>query len=364
MFAQDTRWMRVKLLALLCGSTGIGAMVGCGDKEPSAEETVAAWEADGWIVDCFEKEGDSCPAEVENGCCMPNEDAAVELDGECCYPFDSACCGRPLSVDGRARVATARPRGDWADTAQVSAAGLAPEARAVLAAAWLEEALLEHASVASFARFTLDLMAAGAPPELLVDAQRAGLDEVAHARACFALAGDFGGEAVGPGPLSMQGVSPSGSLAQAAAAAVIEACVGETVAAVEARVRAERVADPAIRAALAQIAEDESRHAELGWRFVRWALAEGGAEVAAAVTAAFEQALSAPVSPAPDALPAEVLRAAGRLPAADCVALRAQIRREVLLPCRATLLAGMQGEVCRSSSPEPPATSAQMSSPT
>ena len=38
------------------------------------------------------------------------------------------------------------------------------------------------ASIAAFARFTMMLLAVGAPPELVVAAQRASIDEVAHAR--------------------------------------------------------------------------------------------------------------------------------------------------------------------------------------
>ena len=46
-----------------------------------------------------------------------------------------------------------------------------------LAAEWSRDALAEHASIASFARFSLQLMAVGAPSALLADAQRAASDE-------------------------------------------------------------------------------------------------------------------------------------------------------------------------------------------
>ena len=54
----------------------------------------------------------------------------------------------------------------------------------------------------------------------------------------------------------------------------------------------DRATDGATRAALARIAEDEARHAELAWRFVSWALATGDVEVRAAVSAAFERGLA------------------------------------------------------------------------
>ena len=51
-----------------------------------------------------------------------------------------------------------------------------------LASAWLADALLEHASIASFAQTTLKLLALGAPSDLIADSQRAALDEVEHAK--------------------------------------------------------------------------------------------------------------------------------------------------------------------------------------
>ena len=52
------------------------------------------------------------------------------------------------------------------------------------------------------------------------------------------------------------------------------------MAALEAADDAESAADPYVRAVLSEIAADERNHAELAFRFVRWALARGGATVA------------------------------------------------------------------------------------
>ena len=43
----------------------------------------------------------------------------------------------------------------------------------------------EHASVASFARFTLDLLSLGAPPGLLSAAFHAGQEEISHTQLCL-----------------------------------------------------------------------------------------------------------------------------------------------------------------------------------
>ena len=190
--------------------------------------------------------------------------------------------GRPFTVGGGARVAGLVRRDDWAE----ASVGVSPEPEiaALLAAYWVHIGAMEHASVASFARFTLHLMALGAPPELVLDAQRAGADEVVHARLAWGLAARFGGAALGPGPLDLTGALGAVSPTEILRALIVEGCVGETLAAAEARVAAERCVDPGVRAVLTQIAEDEARHAALAWRALRWmvqvldpALAEGPA---------------------------------------------------------------------------------------
>ncbi len=154
---------------------------------------------------------------------------------------------------------------------------------------WLGDALLEHASIAAFCRFTLQLLELGAPRELLAASQRASLDEQAHAEACFALANRFADEPIGPGVLEIGGALSGRSLAEVAALVVIEACVGETVAAVLAREQLAVASDSQASASLERIARDEAEHADLGWAFVSWALREGGRPVFEAVAASFER---------------------------------------------------------------------------
>src|SRR6185437_10815965 len=104
--------------------------------------------------------------------------------------------GRPFLVEERARVAPAErttgmrgwgapevvaPRVDGLDALDAGA-------RASLAETWTVLALLEHASVASFARVSLQLLAVGAPGDLVGATHQAALDEIRHARLCFALA--------------------------------------------------------------------------------------------------------------------------------------------------------------------------------
>jgi hypothetical protein len=131
---------------------------------------------------------------------------------------------------------------------------------------------MEQASVAAFARFSLELLSLGAPAELVELATQAMGDETRHARVCFGFARAYGGVDVGPGPMPIGGALATQSTEDRIRIAFLEACVGETVAALEVAEAAERASEPAVVEALRRIAADETRHAALGFRFVRWAL--------------------------------------------------------------------------------------------
>ena len=209
--------------------------------------------------------------------------------------------GRPFEVAGSWRSAEPVDREDWqaegAMSLDAAFAQLDVKGRAALASHWLDAARMEHASVASFARLTLELLAIGAPPELLTRSQAAGIDEVRHAQACYALAQTLGAGDVGPGPLQIEGSLRAPTLVEVAAAAAREGCVWETVAALQAQVEAVQAAHPALQAWLQPIADDEGRHAELAWDIVRWAVDVGGAPVRAAVIAALDEAEDALLAP-------------------------------------------------------------------
>jgi hypothetical protein len=202
--------------------------------------------------------------------------------------------GRPFSIgSGDARSAPLGSGGGWPALREMDLSGVSPELRRRLAELWANDALMEHASVASFSRFSLHLLAVAAPPELVEDAHRAALDEVRHARICFALASAYGGEPLGPGPLPLEGdLLGALDLPSVAVATVQEGCVGETLASLEAATAAELAQIVAPRAALTTIADDEGRHAELAWRFIRWCIDTGGEETADAVRQAFSRAIA------------------------------------------------------------------------
>jgi len=190
-----------------------------------------------------------------------------------CIERDQAACGRPFLVQGSERLAELRSGDDWTGGVVTAVDVLALAQRSLAAEHWARAALMEHASIAAFARFTLQLLHLGAPRELIEASQQAMLDETAHAKACFALASRYLESSVEPGPLAMDAALDEQTLEAIAVLTFREGCVGETVAALEAREALDDATNPEVRAALGRIAIDEQRHAELAWRFVSWALA-------------------------------------------------------------------------------------------
>src|SRR5690349_3292760 len=77
-----------------------------------------------------------------------------------------------------------------------------PATRADARRAGIEAAAREHAAVATFARLSLELLALGAPSDLVVAAHDAALDEVRHARQSYAIASALGETVVGPDALA------------------------------------------------------------------------------------------------------------------------------------------------------------------
>jgi hypothetical protein len=226
---------------------------------------------------------DACGGDID--CSQQNSFCAVQADGHReCAP-GGCVIGRPFLIADEARAAPTARRTDWIEgRITPSLDGLDPALCRELAAAWEQAARMEHASIAAFARFSLQLLALGAPPDLVERTNRAMVDETRHARAAFALASAYRGEAIGPGALPISGALDEGSdVASILRLVIREGCIGETVAAVEAGEAEENAADPVVKRVLSMIAGDESEHAELAWRTVRWALAAFGDDVRVAV---------------------------------------------------------------------------------
>jgi hypothetical protein len=178
---------------------------------------------------------------------------------------------------------------------------------------WLRRAREEHASIASFARHLLEMMAMGAPVDLLQAISKAQLDEVRHTQLCLQRARADGCDAV-LGALDTSLPPRLGGLAVALGVA-LEGCVNETLAATRMAESAQQATgDDAIL--LAQIAEDETEHACLAWRTLTWLWPSLSADEqhqvrSAMVDATPDWALSM-LSPCWDALPIASERLAAR----------------------------------------------------
>lgn len=279
---------------------------------------------------------DECSTDED---CDDSQQCSLEGDHRVCAEIECAI-GRPFLVDGSARVASVVGRRDFAALdLRPRLEGLSMRERESLAARWAEIGQMEHASIAAFARFALQLLSLGAPSDLLESTHAAMADETAHARSAFGLASAYGERAVGPGPLSLEAALDGHDVRAILEGTIVEGCVGETVAAVEAAEAAAHADDPVVGAVLRRIAEDETRHAELAWRFVDWLLARD-ASLAPVARRAFAEAMAIGRRvDDEDEAPAEIdLLRHGVIGARDRCALRARVIRDVLRP--------LAGRVC------------------
>jgi hypothetical protein len=279
------------------GATGATVTVGVGGGAPT----------DGGVemgMACINVPPQGCPSAAD---APPSVNVAVGMvcemlvavvagpileNGACCYdvvvkPFP-CYVGRTFFVDEGIVKAELRRGRSWREGSSPDVSALPPATRRALGDAWARDGLFEHASVASFSRFSMQLLALGAPAELLRDTHAACIDEVRHAELCLALASAYLGEDVEPASLPMPApITIEPDLAAVAAEVVMEGCIGETVATAQALDALAAATDPAVREALAITVADETRHAELAWRFVTWAIDEGGEPVREAVLEAF-----------------------------------------------------------------------------
>jgi len=224
----------------------------------------------------------------------------------CCYESREVVPPRPLRgralrTNGAITTAAWRRGTGWSTRVVLGDHADAPDR-------WLHDAAMEHASVAAFAKLSLQLLALGAPPELIADTHRAALDEIAHARISYGIAAALSGVDREPGPIDMRDLSIEPDLVTLTRETFRDGCCAETIATCEAREAAARTDCETLRAAQERIADDEQRHAELAWRIVAWAVrrsptaAQALAEEMAAVAHDDDEAIRSVVMPCATAL--------------------------------------------------------------
>lgn len=127
-------------------------------------------------------------------------------------------------------------------------------------------AYLEATSVLAFERMHAELVVHGAPAEILDRVARARREEERHVELTTMLARRYGREPISPIRTNFE----VRSLFEIARENLVEGCIRETWGAVLALLRAERAEEAEIRTAAREIAEDETRHAELAWDVAMW----------------------------------------------------------------------------------------------
>ncbi|HEY5943945.1 MAG TPA: ferritin-like domain-containing protein [Kofleriaceae bacterium] len=153
---------------------------------------------------------------------------------------------------------------------------------------WLAHAAwLEAASIPAFIYLARELDAHGAPRGLSRAALAAARDEVRHARVMRQVALRYGAT-----PPHVDVALPTErSLEDLAIENAIEGCVRETWGAVVALWQAHRAQDAELRAIYRGIADDEARHAALGWAIDTWVRTRLPVEAHARIDAAREAAV-------------------------------------------------------------------------
>jgi hypothetical protein len=268
--------------------------------------------------------------------------------------------GRPLRVRGRILHPELREGSDWTLGERPCVDGIDAPTRAALEALWLHDAQKEHASVPAFSRISWMLAAVGAPAELAEWSHRAALEEVDHARRCFALAAGYGGRSHGVEPmpdlLLGRGLGLAGDpLVTLAIESLEDGCLLEDFNADVARACELACEDPATRAVLARIAREERSHADFSWALLAWLVQRGGARVAVALDGRIEKlarvARPTAVSSKNAALVARAdaarMRAHGRISDGEWAALWEHRVAETARRARAGVLAAPAADAAR-----------------
>jgi len=138
-----------------------------------------------------------------------------------------------------------------------------------LAEYWETVALTEHASVASFSKVSMDLLANGAPPHLLTQTHQAAIDEVKHAQVALEIARGYGSRmTIGKLPVPRL---ETGNMGEIAKSAWVEGVLGETCAVAESYKALAKKNPSRISSYHRMVMEEELTHAALALRTAVWA---------------------------------------------------------------------------------------------
>jgi hypothetical protein len=168
---------------------------------------------------------------------------------------------------------------------QSHAGDLAPEVREELARIWAERIPTEYRSITGFATLSFDLIAAGAPVDLVAVCHRVCIDELRHTELAVRMVELYGGTrpALPREISSLPADATVSATAQACRSAIALSCLGETFACTELAMLRERAVDPVVKGVLTVFLADEIVHARVGWAYLAHALKTADARTRAKV---------------------------------------------------------------------------------
>lgn len=188
-------------------------------------------------------------------------------------------------------------------------------------AGWLARgATVERIAAAAFDRLADELASMGAPEFIVREARESAEHERAHFDALASFARREGAEPViaEPQPFAAR------TLADIAIENAGEGCVRETLGAVMMAYQSRNAEDPALRAALEKIADEESQHSAWSWALDQWARSVLDAETVARMDATRARAIAELSRDLCGADPSPELAQRAGMPSASAV--RAMIR--------------------------------------
>ena len=148
--------------------------------------------------------------------------------------------GRPLKVNGKSRTTTSQicniENSNGGTSWKVDLYPSLLENRTYnreIGLEWLQQAEAEHASVASFARHTLQLISIEAPSDLLLASQAASMDEIRHAKMCYGLTAAFTDREICPEIINIEGSLDDTDVKGIIQSIIQEGCIEETLSAIK-----------------------------------------------------------------------------------------------------------------------------------
>lgn len=234
----------------------------------------------------------------------------------------------------------------------VASAGFsAPQATVVpewlapaLARVWSEAAVAAHTAAAAQAEFAAHLLRLGAPAPLLLGSGRALLDENALSAACLELARHHGAEELRLTLLPRRAESGEVDRAELVLRTLRRACIAATVESSCAREALEHCHDPEAREVLHLTQHARARSAQLGWRFLGWALRGTGPTLADQVRVLVLTALGCPPEARPLSAQERQLLRHGVLADSQRRVIEQRVLRDIVLPCMENALSRAASE--------------------